>query len=159
MTPDVVRDWRDNNGLAAKVPSEAGKGNQALTLCSSNSELTPANENPGERAGSTWAKGIGQVTVETDYLKDRATATALCHAILDCDPDDARKIMLVAFERLALPAPYGMPVAPFLGAMDEADFWADMATLTELKAYCLACFTRMPAKAQVAFLGYVGGSA
>ena len=89
-----------------------------------------------------------------DYIRDRATATVLCHAILDCDPADACEIMAVAYDDLRA----GMPIAPFLGVMDEAGFWADMATRAELKAYCLACYTRLPATDQAAFLGYVRGA-
>ena len=84
-------------------------------------------------------------------LRSTQTATALCHAILACDPTDARQIMAVAYADLSI----GMPIAPLTSLMDEADFWADLATVAELKAYCLACFTRLPASDQSAFLAYV----
>jgi hypothetical protein len=47
------------------------------------------------------------------------------------------------------------PLPPLFGIMDEASFWADMADPKELKAYCLACFNRMPGTDQGAFLDYV----
>lgn len=155
VTPDVVRDWRDNNGFPAKAPNATVKENQALTLRGSNPAAVSANENPGAPASATGAYETGEVIKPQGYIKDRETATALCHAILDCDPDDACDIMTVAFERLRAGAPYGMPIAPLLGVMDEANFWAEMATRAELKAYCLACFTRLSASDQSAFLAYV----
>lgn len=47
------------------------------------------------------------------------------------------------------------PIPPFLGVMDEAAFWADMAAPEELEAYSLACFNRMPQARQDAFLEFV----
>ncbi len=51
------------------------------------------------------------------------------------------------------------PVAPFLSPMDEAAFWADLATPDELDAYCLASFNRMSGRRQADFLGFVQGRA
>lgn len=155
MTPDVMRDWRDNNGLPAKVPNARVKENQALAIRGSNSESTPASKNPGALAGATGAIQIEQIFKAKHYITDRESATALCHAILACDPADACEIMAVAFADLYI----GMPIAPLIGVMDEASFWADLATQDELKAYTLACFTRLTPRNQAAFLGYVGGVA
>jgi hypothetical protein len=49
----------------------------------------------------------------------------------------------------------GMPTAPLFSHMDQAVFWADLATQAELKAYALACFNRLRPTDQAAFLGYV----
>ncbi len=49
----------------------------------------------------------------------------------------------------------GAPIAPLLGHMDEAAFWADMVEPEELDAYCLASFNRMSPSRQDAFLDYV----
>ena len=48
-------------------------------------------------------------------------------------------------------------VAPLLSCMDEAAFWADMATPDEREAYCLASFKAMPYERQCAFLDFVNG--
>ena len=49
------------------------------------------------------------------------------------------------------------PIAPLFNHMDEAAFWADMATLDEHEAYCLASFKAMPHERQAAFLDFVQG--
>ena len=46
---------------------------------------------------------------------------------------------------------------PLAAIMAEAAFWADTASPTERKAYCLATFNRMPLNEQMAFLDYVQG--
>ncbi len=53
----------------------------------------------------------------------------------------------------------GMPCAPFLGVMDEASFWAELATVQERKAYALACFTQLSPQDRAAFLAHVKGVA
>ncbi len=53
----------------------------------------------------------------------------------------------------------GMPQAPLFNHMDQAVFWADMAEVDELDAYCLASFNRMAPQRQSAFLGFVRGRA
>jgi hypothetical protein len=51
------------------------------------------------------------------------------------------------------------PIPPFLGGMDEARFWASIATPSEIDCYAAACFEVMPAARQSAFLGFVQGRA
>lgn len=51
----------------------------------------------------------------------------------------------------------GSPIPPLFNYMDEAVFWADMATPDELDAYCLASFNRMAPARQAAFLGFAQG--
>lgn len=53
----------------------------------------------------------------------------------------------------------GQPIVPLFNHMDEAAFWADIASDGELKAYALACFTRLSPGNQAAFLDYVQGKA
>ena len=77
--------------------------------------------------------------------------TTLCLAIANCDPRDACQIMSAALFDLT----NGAPTPALIGIMDEAGFWADWATRDQLKAYCLACFTRMSEADQLAFLCYV----
>ncbi|WP_414898813.1 hypothetical protein [Rhodovulum sp. YEN HP10] len=51
----------------------------------------------------------------------------------------------------------GAPLPPFLSVMDDAAFWAAMASGRELEAYCLASFMAMPRHRQAAFLAHVQG--
>ena len=74
-------------------------------------------------------------------------------AIANCHPQDACEIMEAALVDLGA----GAPVPPLLGVMSEAISWAEWASVAELKAYALACFTRMSPRNQAAFLGYVAG--
>ena len=116
-------------------------------------DLTPENENPGALGGATGAEQLEMVYTSEEYRNRAVAATALCHAIADCDPEDAALIMAAALADLAA----GMPIAPLIGAMDEAAFWADLATPSELDAYALACTNRMAPTRRTAFLAYVGG--
>ena len=78
-------------------------------------------------------------------------ATTLCFAIANCDSRDACEIMSAALADLS----NRPPIPALISVMDEAGFWADWATRDELKAYCLACFTRLSESDQLAFLRYV----
>lgn len=49
----------------------------------------------------------------------------------------------------------GAPPPPFLNVMDDARWWADLASRSERKAYCLAAFEAMPPADQSAFLRHV----
>ena len=51
----------------------------------------------------------------------------------------------------------GMPMAPLFGYMDQATFWASLASRPERKAYCLASFLSLPQADQRAFLACVQG--
>lgn len=113
-------------------------------------------ENPGALAGATGADQHGEeVSFKTEHYRNRAkAATALCHAIADCDPDDAAQIMAAALSDLSA----GMPIAPLFGVMEQAAFWADLATPPELDAYALAGTNRMAPARRAAFLAYLGGA-
>lgn len=54
-----------------------------------------------------------------------------------------------------LPKGAGSPIAPLYCHMDQAAFWADLATPSELDAYCLASFQGMAPARQQEFLSYV----
>ncbi|MFN3824091.1 MAG: hypothetical protein ACK4RN_08945 [Pseudorhodobacter sp.] len=115
--------------------------------------MTPANENPGALAGATGAN-VDQKKSEPEYYRTNLSPSmALCVAIVRCDPHDAALIMEKALSDMAA----GMPIAPLLSVMDEAAFWADLATPGERKAYCLASFNAMPPKDRASFLAYVQG--
>lgn len=111
------------------------------------------NESPGAAA---TAPGAGQHSIifRTKYYRDRAdAATSLALAIAECDPADACELMAAALADLSI----DMPQPPLFSIMDQAAWWADMASQSELKAYTLACFVRLTPANRAAFLGYVGG--
>jgi hypothetical protein len=85
-----------------------------------------------------------------DSLTDEATGRLLA----DLD-DDQRINAADRMNEMAVMLGAGMPIAPLFNFMDEATFWADMATRAERKAYALACFNRLHAADQAAFLAYV----
>lgn len=74
-------------------------------------------------------------------------------ALWSMDAPDAELVARVALRGS------GMPGATFLGVMDEAASWADLATVQERKAYALACYTRMSKRDRAAFLAHVQGVA
>jgi hypothetical protein len=119
----------------------------------SNRSADAGKEKPGASGNATGLNQIDLAIKAQDYIKNRETATALCHAILDCDPADACEILAVAYGDLRA----GMPIAPLEGLISEARVWAEFATTAELKAYALACYTRLSAGDQAAFLRHVGG--
>jgi hypothetical protein len=49
----------------------------------------------------------------------------------------------------------GRPLPSFLGGMEDARFWASMASRRELKAYALAAFGAMGPKDQAAFFQHI----
>lgn len=88
-----------------------------------------------------------------DNIRREVAARNLAAAALDCDPSDRLELL----ERMHDALRRGFPIAAFGRVMDEASFWADHASPAERKAYALACFNRMPARDQAAFLEYVQG--
>ena len=66
-------------------------------------------------------------------------------ALVACEGGDIRHVCTAALGGA------GTPIAPFLSYMDEASFWADMATPDELKAYSVACYLRLSARDRMAF--------
>ena len=80
---------------------------------------------------------------------------ALAYAALRTLNDDQIEAV---FEAVA-PQGAGQPQPAFLGIMDQASFWADLATQDERDAYMLASFNCSPAPRRAAFLEYVQGRA
>lgn len=72
-------------------------------------------------------------------------------AIKQCDPRDACHLMAAALDDLSA----GMPGAPLFSYMDQADWWADLASEPELKAYLMACWNRLSPKAKASFLRHI----
>lgn len=143
----------ESKGIFGKPTQIQALSDQGLTICLQ-TEKRAANENPGALAGASGAnwKSVGDLS--KPYLKRAESATSLCLAIKACHPSDACEIMAAALSDLSA----GMPIAPFYSPMNEAGFWADLATRAELKAYALACFKRLSQEDQAAFLRYVGGA-
>ena len=73
--------------------------------------------------------------------------------LMSLDPDQFEKVCN------SVVGSVGMPQAAFLSEMDQASFWADMASKNELKAYALASFNAMNTQSQTAFLSYIDGRA
>ena len=80
---------------------------------------------------------------------------ALAYAALQTLDDDQIEAVFGA----VTPQGAGKPQAAFLGIMDQASFWADLASQDERDAYMLASFNRSPAPRRAAFLEYVQGRA
>jgi hypothetical protein len=79
-----------------------------------------------------------------------ADRAALAWAVLrSLDDDIAHDLIDLVLGRFA-----GAPLPPIFGVMDEASFWARMASRTELDAYVVAIFERMFPKRQAEFLAY-----
>ncbi|WP_397542054.1 hypothetical protein [Roseovarius salis] len=72
-------------------------------------------------------------------------------ALRSLDLDHAREVANTVIQDA------GAPLPPFISPMDEAAYWADIASPEELEAYCLATFQAMPRGRQAAFLDHVQG--
>lgn len=93
-------------------------------------------------------------------LRARLSATeraALGYVTLKALPPQKAQLVAEAALGGAMPSAAGPPIAPLFTHMDEAAFWADMATPDEREAYCLASFKAMPYERQAAFLDFVQG--
>lgn len=111
----------------------------------------PQKEAPAALAGATGADLHTWTVWLNDTLNGVDAAMALSRAIVACHPEDREPMLEAALGYLRA----GQPVPPFTGVMAEADNWADWASPAELKAYCLATYTRMQRHDQRAFLAFV----
>ena len=84
------------------------------------------------------------------YLTANERVALAFAALNSLEPEEAELTAAAAIGSANSP-----PIPALISEMDEAGFWADWATRDRLKAYCLACFTRMSEADQVAFLCYV----
>ena len=96
----------------------------------------------------TWeaASAVWQARLTVDEAGALAWA-----ALRALDEDDAREVANTVLDGA------GAPLPPFISPMDEAAYWADIASPEELEAYCLATFQAMPRGRQAAFLDHVRG--
>ena len=146
----AILDKTDAYGLEARQTGLAGSNTYGRFVKPASSAITSEKENLGALAGATESNL--ELAFKTEYYRNRAArATELGHAIAECHPQDACILMEAAIDDLRA----GMPNAPFLSLMNEASFWADMATRNERKAFALANYTRLSKADQSAFLAYV----
>lgn len=150
-TPGGPGQSSNNRGLACPPPATGAIGNIGKNRGLSNPDLHPENENPGALAGATGADRKTDTFTGQYYRKRADAATALCHAIAECDPRDACQIMAAALDDLSA----GMPGAPLFSYLDAANWWSDLASEPELKAYLLACWSRLSPRAQSNFLRFI----
>ena len=113
----------------------------------------PEKENPGAQGSATGARECEKNFRSERYRLRAERSTTLCMAIAECDRDDAVMLMEAALWDLRA----GAPGPVFLSIMQEAEDWADWATVSERKAYCLASFNRLSAPDRAAFLAHVTG--
>ncbi len=97
-----------------------------------------------------WAGFSLVAAVRLDATERAALGFATLNSL---DADQARMTAAAALDAA------GAPLPAFLGHMDEAQFWAALASPAELEAYCLASFRRMAPARQAAFLRFVQGRA
>ena len=152
VTPDGVPQFQEIKQLVCPTPEASAIEKVVEFRGLSNRIPTDANENPGALAGATGAElhTIGIVSIE--YRNRAEAAISLCLSIGNCDPQDACEIMEAALLDLGA----GQLQPPLFSVMDAAADWAEWASVTELKAYALACYHRMRAADRVAFLAFVG---
>ena len=97
---------------------------------------------------------LGLTVIMRAWLEPHQRAALAFMALKSLDLEDA---VLAAETALANGA--GQPIAPLFNHIDEAAFWADLASPDEIEAYCLSCFSAMQRQRQAAFLEYVQGRA
>jgi len=82
-------------------------------------------------------------------LTETERAALAWAALRSLDHDDAVTVAETALGGA------GAPDAPLFSEMDQAAFWADMASPSELDAYALACVRAMATGRRAAFLEYM----
>lgn len=83
-------------------------------------------------------------------LRREALAQSLISAVIDCDPVDRLPFIEAIHEGLRA----GDPIPAFGHIMAQANFWANLASRAERKAYCAASFARLSPADQSAFLSF-----
>lgn len=99
---------------------------------------------------------LGLVSILRARLSTTERAALAYVSLKALRPENAQLVAEAALG-CAMPSAAGQPIAPLFNHMDEAAFWADMATPDEREAYCLASFKAMPYERQAAFLDFVQG--
>ena len=83
-----------------------------------------------------------------------ALATELCRAIRVCPPKVAAPILAAALEEIGA----GAPPPTLRKAMVEARYWAQAATIFELRAYAAACVEAMGEEDKASFAAWIAGA-
>ncbi|WP_135507041.1 hypothetical protein [Roseovarius aestuariivivens] len=94
----------------------------------------------------------GLETVLRARLSPYERACLLASVAAACETDPLLEVMeTIVPARLA-----GAPLPVFMDIEEDACWWADLATLPEIRAWLSACFVRLPAREQLAFLEEAG---
>lgn len=135
----------------------------------------PQNETPAALAGATGADQIEQVFKSQTYCSRADTATALCYAIAECDPEDACVIIGAALDGLRQHLLFGVnphfreavesfraerrriecnvPSPPLSGGiMAGTAAWISGASRAERKSSLVAIFQSLSADDRTAFV-------
>ena len=84
-----------------------------------------------------------------EHLRERERAGLALTALASL-PETASTLLVCKWRKGA-----GMPNPPLFGHLDQAAFWADMATAPELDAYALASFKRMSPARKTEFIKHI----
>jgi len=98
----------------------------------------------------TWL--AASVVWQARLTPQEAAAAALA-ALRATDPDIALMVAQAALGGA------GIPLSPLDDVIDDAGWWADMATAEERAAYAVACFNRFSPLERDEFLEFVRGQA
>lgn len=99
--------------------------------------------------GRSFENWHGLSVVLTSRLEPEERALLGWSVLRSMTPEQAAHVL-----NAALPHRAGQPIAAFEDSVDEAAFWADLASQEELEAYCLASFQAMSAARQRDFLQF-----
>lgn len=108
-------------------------------------------ENPDALAGAIGANTIVEIGYPNDTPELPPHAIAFLNAVTAMPAEDRLPLLEIAGDHYRA----GQPIPPLFSYMAEARNWAALATLAELKAYCLASYEAMSGADQAAFLGHL----
>lgn len=107
----------------------------------------------GEDGAHAWARTHFVLRARLTRFERAALTLA---AMRSLDGEDRREVFSLARgDELSA----GAPLPPFLNVMDDARFWASLASTRELKAYALAAFEALRPADRARFLAHVTGRA
>lgn len=156
LNPHACDNWGNLGNLAARfTKARHARATRILGLC-----LDHQHDRAWQDVATIWFLLDGAELVNIVLAGLRAlTVEDLGHDaavyLRQSLPDDQRRELADRMADLGEILTVGAPIAPLFNAMEQARFWADLATRNELKAYALACFNRLPPTDQAAFLRHV----
>ena len=98
--------------------------------------------------GDDPAVWVGLAFVLEQRLSAEERARLLRSAVRSMQPDDVFRVL----DDELSDASIGSPLPILIDIEDDARWWADLATLPELKAWLVACFVRLSMRDQQEFL-------